>query len=247
MPDVKILADAKELAKAAAELFIQIVGSTVAQKGTCRVVLAGGSTPQALYSLLASEPYSEQVAWDRLHIFFGDERCMPPDYPDSNYRKAYQSLIRNVPLLPENIHRIPAELEPERAAERYEEKLLAYFSSQIDPTEREAASFDLVLLGMGDDGHTASLFPGTPVIHEDTRWVAAQYVDKLGAWRITLTPAILNRSAHILFLVSGAGKSDTLQHVIYGSYQPERYPAQIIQPDSGSVIWLVDEAAASLF
>lgn len=247
MPDVKILADANELAKAAAEIFIQIVGSTVAEKGTCRVVLAGGSTPQALYSLLASEPYSEQVAWDRLHIFFGDERCMPPDYPDSNYRKAYQSLIRNVPLLPENIHRIPAELEPERAAERYEEKLLAYFSSQIDPTEREAASFDLVLLGMGDDGHTASLFPGTPAIHEDTRWVAAQYVDKLGAWRITLTPAILNRSAHVLFLVSGAGKSDTLQHVIYGSYQPERYPAQIIQPDGGSVTWLVDEAAASLF
>jgi 6-phosphogluconolactonase len=219
----------------------------VAEKGVCRVVLAGGSTPQALYTLLAAEPFREQVAWDKLHIFFGDERCVPLDHPESNYRKAHLSFISQVPLLPENIYRIPSELEPERAAETYEERLLAYFSSQIDLDAQEPASFDLVLLGMGDDGHTASLFPGTPAIHEDTRWVAAHYIDKLAAWRITLTPALLNRAMHVLFLVSGNAKSYTLQRVLYGSYQPERYPAQIIQPTKGRLTWLVDEAAAALF
>jgi 6-phosphogluconolactonase len=247
MPDVRIFSDHEALATAAADLFVETTASVVAEQGSCRVVLAGGSTPLALYNLLSSEPYSEQIAWDRLHIFFGDERSVPPDHPESNYRKAHQSLISRVPLLPENIHRIPAELSPERAADVYEEKLLAYFSSQIDTSENGSPSFDLVLLGMGDDGHTASLFPGSPAIREESRWVAAYYVDKLAAWRITLTPAILNRAGRVLFLVAGAGKRDTLQRVIYGSYQPERYPAQIIQPGDNRLTWLVDEAAASLF
>ena len=247
MPDLKIFADSTALAKAAADFFLQAAKEAVLAKGIFRVVLAGGTTPLSLYKLLASEPYSEQVAWDLVHVFFGDERCVPLDHPESNYRKAQQTLLGSVPLLPENIHRIPSELEPERAAETYEEKLLAYFSSQIDLGERQSASFDLVLLGMGDDGHTASLFPGTQAVHEETRWVAAQYIDKLAAWRITLTPAILNQARQVVFMVSGANKSYTLQRVLYGAYQPDRYPAQIIQPGDGRLTWLVDEAAASLF
>jgi 6-phosphogluconolactonase len=200
-----------------------------------------------LYKLFASEPYSEQVNWSKVHLFWGDERCVPHDHPESNYQKVQQNLLSAVPILPENVHRIPAELEPERAAETYEEKLLVYFSALSDSGDRQAASFDLVLLGMGDDGHTASIFPGSAAVHEQTRWVIAQYVDKLAAWRITLTPAILNRAESILFLVSGTGKSYTLQRVVYGSFQPERYPAQAIQAGNGKVVWLVDEAAASLF
>ena len=200
-----------------------------------------------LYNLLASEPFSERVDWSLTHIFWGDERCVPPDNPESNYLKAKQTLLDNVPVPEENVHRIPAEMNPEQAAEAYEEVLLRYFSALPNQDESSQASFDLVLLGMGEDGHTASLFPGTRAIHEEQRWVAAQYIDKLAAWRITLTPPILNRAAQVIFLVSGAGKSYTLQRVIYGSFQPERYPAQIIRPSNGNLQWLVDEAAASLF
>ena len=172
MPDVRIFADSTALAKAAAELFIETTANAIASQGLCRVVLAGGSTPQALYTLLATEPYSARIAWDKIHIFFGDERCVPSEHPDSNYRKAKESLLTRVPLLPEHIYRIPTELDPEAAAQSYEETLLAYFSSRLDQPFRDAASFDLLLLGMGDDGHTASLFPGTPAIHEAARWVA---------------------------------------------------------------------------
>lgn len=247
MPDVQIFPDTDALARAAAERVAQAARDAVEARNVFRLVLAGGSTPQALYALLASDEYRDAIAWEKVHIFFGDERCVPPDHPDSNYRKAHTAFISQVPLLPENIHRIPCELEPERAAERYEETLLVYFSSQLDPEGCQSASFDLVLLGMGDDGHTASLFPGLPAVHETARWVRAQYVDKLAAWRVTLTPAILNRAQQILFLVSGNAKSDTLQRVIYGAHQPDRYPAQIIQPVDGRLTWMVDEAAAALF
>jgi 6-phosphogluconolactonase len=172
---------------------------------------------------------------------------VPPDHPESNYLKAKQTLLDQIPVPDENIHRILAERSPEQAAEDYEETLLGFFSALADEEERTQASFNLVLLGMGDDGHTASLFPGTNVVHEDTRWVRALYVDKLAAWRVTLTPALLNRAQQVIFLVSGSGKSYTLQRVIYGSYQPDRYPAQVIRPKSGQVMWMVDEAAASLF
>jgi 6-phosphogluconolactonase len=226
---------------------VNIANTATQAHGIFSVALSGGSTPQQLYHLLASEPLSEQVDWSKTHIFWGDERCVPPDHPDSNFMKAQQVLLNHIPIPEENIHRILAELPPEQAAEAYEETLLRFFSSLADETERSQAGFDLVLLGMGDDGHTASLFPGTDVIHEETRWARALYVDKLAAWRITLTPAILNRSRQILFLVSGAGKSYTLQRVLYGSYQPDRFPAQVIRAGSGNLTWLVDEAAAALF
>jgi 6-phosphogluconolactonase len=247
MNNIEILPDADQLAKTAVKHFIHIAQQSIENHGLFSVVLSGGSTPQSLYSLLASEPYSEQVDWSRTHFFWGDERCVPPDHTDSNYFKAWTSFLSHIPVPQENIHRIPAEIKPELAAEQYEEQMLQFFSALVTEEQRTHARFDLVLLGMGDDGHTASLFPGTPAVQEETRWVAAQYVDKLAAWRITLTPAILNRAANIIFLVSGEGKSWPLQKVIYGSYQPDRFPAQVIKPTGGSLLWLVDEPAASLF
>ncbi len=245
MPNVKIYPDVQQLSLAAAEHFIQVANNAVLAHNVFTVALSGGSTPQHLFNLLASEPFSEQVDWSKTQIFWGDERCVPPDSPESNYGKAKAILLDNVPIPPDNVHRILGELVPERAAEAYEETLLQFFSALQGEEERVHARFDLVLLGMGDDGHTASLFPGTPAVDEQTRWVVAQYIDKLAAWRVTLTPAILNRAENIVFLVAGQGKSNTLERVVYGSFQPERYPAQIIQPDSGVLLWMVDEAAAA--
>jgi 6-phosphogluconolactonase len=244
---VKIFPDSATLARAAAEQFIKIANNATQAHGIFSVALSGGSTPQQLYSLLGSEPFSEQVDWSKTHFFWGDERCVPPNKPDSNFLKAQQVLLSHIPIPEENIHRILAEMAPEQAAEQYEETLLRFFSSLTDEEERTQASFDLILLGMGDDGHTASLFPGTDVVNEERRWVRALYVDKLAAWRVTLTPTILDRARHILFLVSGAGKSYTLQRVLYGSYHPDRYPAQVIRADHGELLWMVDEAAAALF
>ncbi len=248
MANVQIYPNMDALARSAAELFISLANTVIEKRNLFSIALSGGSTPQSLYALLASAAYRKQVDWSKVQVFWGDERYVPADHPDSNYLKAQQTLLSKIPIPTENIHRVPTELTPpERAAEAYEEELLAYFSACPDEQERNQASFDLVLLGMGDDGHTASLFPGSPAIREQTRWVAAQYVDKLAAWQITLTPAILNRASNILFIISGSDKSTTLQRVVYGSYQPERYPAQIIQPTDGNLVWMVDEDAAMLF
>jgi 6-phosphogluconolactonase len=247
MATVQIFPDAQFLARAAAEHVIQVANEAVRERGLFSIVLSGGSTPQMLYHLLSTEPYSESIDWSKMHVFWGDERSVPPDSPESNYGRAKAVMLDALPVLPENIHRVHTEFKPEQAAAAYEETLLEFFSSLPSLRERGQAGFDLVLLGMGEDGHTASLFPGTPAVEEKTRWVMAQYVDKLAAWRITLTPALLNRAKKILFLVSGAGKSQVLQKVVYGSYQPERYPAQVIQPEEGDLVWLVDEDAAAQF
>jgi 6-phosphogluconolactonase len=246
MANVIIHPDPERLALAAAEQFIELSAQAILARGLFSVTLSGGSTPLRLYRLLASEPFSERVDWSRVHFFWGDERCVPTDHPDSNYLRAHTVFLSQVPVPEENIHRIAAELKPEQAAEAYEEQLLRFFSTLPNEEERAQARFDLVLLGMGDDGHTASLFPGSAVVMEDTRWVRANYVDSLAAWRITLTPAILNRAGQVIFLVAGSGKSWTLQKVVYGAYQPERYPAQVIRPVNGNLLWLVDEAAAAL-
>lgn len=247
MTTVQIYPDAQRLAQAAAERFVEIAENTIRTHGAFSVALSGGSTPQSLYHILATEPYSERIDWANVQVFWGDERCVPPDHPDSNYLHAKETLLDHVPIPEANIHRIQGELPPEQAADAYEETLLRYFSALKSDEERDNARFDLALLGMGDDGHTASLFPGTAAIHENTRWVTALYVDKLATWRVTLTPAILNRAANIIFLVSGQAKSYTLEKVIYGSYQPDRYPSQVIHPEEGTLAWMIDEGAASLF
>ncbi len=243
MPKVQIFPDVEFLALAAADHFISAAASAIQAKGSFTVALSGGSTPMSLYRLLASEPFSEQVNWTRVHLFWGDERCVPPDHPDSNFYRAQTALINHVPIPEENIHRIQAENPPRQAAELYEQSLRDFF----DSAETSPKAFDLLLLGMGDDGHTASIFPGTSAVREKESWVTALYVDRVGAWRITLTPVILNRSNQALFLVAGGGKNWTLQKVLYGTYQPDRYPAQLIKPSGEEPQWFVDEAAASFY
>jgi 6-phosphogluconolactonase len=243
LPKVKIFPDVEFLALAAADHFIAAAADAIQSHGMFSVALSGGSTPQSLYRILASEPFSEKLDWSRIHLFWGDERCVPPDHPDSNYFRAQKTLLANIPVPEENIHRIKAELPPKEAAQSYEGILRQFFSPE--PGQNSNTSFDLTLLGMGDDGHTASIFPGTRAVHEEENWVSALYVDQVGGWRITLTPVILNQSRQALFLVAGSAKNWTLQKVLYGTYQPDRYPAQLIKPSGEEPLWLVDEAAAS--
>jgi 6-phosphogluconolactonase len=244
--NLQIFPDVSFLARSAAETFIQFAVDSIQDHGFFTVVLSGGSTPLSMYQVLASEPFSERVDWSKVHFFWGDERCVPPDHLDSNYFRASTNFLTLVPVPEGNIHRIKAELEPHQAAQLYEDEIQLFFSSFADEQYQKKASFDLVLLGLGEDGHTASLFPGTSVINEEVRWVQAVYVDSVGMWRITLTPPLINRANRVLFLVAGSSKSWSLQRVIYGAYQPDRFPAQLIKPDPGKILWLVDEAAAAL-
>jgi len=239
---IEKFADGKELAKAAAHRFAAIIRAALAERGQAAVALAGGSTPTDTYREIAAGSSENPLAWDHVHIFWGDERCVPPDHSDSNYRMAREALLQRVPLPVANVHRIHGEAGPQLAADSYERKLRGFFS------ERKA-NFDLVFLGLGDDGHTASLFPSTAVVKLAAqgrldRWAAASYVERLAAWRITLTPAVINNAAEIIFLVAGRGKAEVLKRVLHGPYNPEELPAQLIQPRCGPLIWMVDEAAA---
>ena len=230
--------DADHLARAAAEHFATLAAEAIAARGQFTVALSGGSTPRAAYALLAAE----EVDWPRVHVFWGDERCVPPDHLDSNYRLAREALLDHVPLPAGNVHRIRGEINPEQAAADYERTLRSFFARR---PEEPTARFDLILLGMGEDGHTASLFPGTAALHEQTRWVLAHYVDKLRAWRVTLTPVVINAAAQVTFIVAGAGKADQLRQVLAGPYQPDALPAQIVRPTDGRLLWLTDEAVVA--
>lgn len=239
---VRIHPDSAGLALAAAEHFVSLAGEAIAARGRFVVALAGGSTPRASYVILASDEFAARVDWSRVHIFWGDERCVPPDHPDSNFRMAREALLDHVPIPSGNVFRMQGELDPVQAAAEYQQALQKFFATASVDTQ----SFDLVLLGMGGDGHTASLFPGTPAIGEQTRWVVAHFVDKLEAWRITLTPAIINTAANVAFIVSGPDKAERLRQVLTGPYQPCVLPAQVIRPDRGQLQWLVDASAAGL-
>jgi 6-phosphogluconolactonase len=242
-PEVKILADLEQVSRRAAEEFVQQANQAVHTKRFFTVALSGGSTPQRLYSLLANgaEPFRAQVPWDKIHFFWADERHVPPVHPDSNYRLASEMMLSKVPVPPEHVHRVQAEnSSADTAAQAYEQELREFFHLE----EGQQPRFDLVLLGMGPDGHTASLFPGTDVLRETKRLVAAPWVEKLHTYRISLTPPALNSAALIIFLVSGKEKAGALRSVLKGDYQPERFPAQLIHPISGRLLWLVDQAAA---
>jgi len=244
MSELKVYPDAKDLAQAAAEHFAARAEVAVASRGRFAVALSGGSTPRATYALLTNPEFVTRVNWPRVHVFWGDERCVPPDHPDSNYSMARQTVLDHVPIPAENIHRVRGEIDPERAADGYERTLRDFFAAR--PGETEAAPrFDLILLGMGGDGHTASLFPGTAAIHEETRWVVAHFVDKLNAWRVTLTPVVINAAAQVTFLVVGAGKAEQLREVLTGPLQPDLLPSQIVKPADGHLLWLLDAAAAA--
>jgi len=241
-PQVVVKGNLQEVSREAAELFARLAAESVASNGRFSVALSGGSTPIALYRLLAEPPFSRTIDWPHVHFFWGDERFVPADHPESNYRLARETLISRVPIPAENVHPVPTEgNDPEAAAARYQETLRRFF---VLP-EGEAPRFDLVLLGLGADGHTASLFPQSPALNEQSL-VAATYISKLDAWRLTLTPSVLNRARHVLFLVCGSEKASALRQALQGPYDPQRSPAQLIRPQEGDVTWLVDEAAASL-
>jgi len=227
------------LMEAAAEGFVGAAAAAVRARGRFAVALAGGATPRRLYALLASPPYASRVDWARVHVFWGDERCVPPDDPMSNYRMACVALLAHVPLPAENVHRIRGEDDPDAAAAAYERELREAFAGP------PVARFDLVLLGMGGNGHTASLFPGGAAIHETERWVMADYVAEMSMWRVTLTPVVINAAAEVVFLVSGPEKAATLKRVLEGPYQPDALPAQVVAPAAGRLRWLVDTAAAA--
>ena len=237
--DIRILENAEEVAHAAADSFTDIAGAVISAEGRFSVALAGGSTPRRTYELLASPEYRNRIAWQQVHIFFGDERCVPSTHADSNYRMAYEALLSRLPIPEQNVHRMIGEGDAHANASLYESELQTFFDDAPWPR------FNLVLLGMGDDGHTASLFPGTDALNETKAWVVANWVEKLKTYRITLTAPAINHAANIIFLVAGAGKVQPLAEVLRGPRDPLRLPAQLIQPVDGSLLWLVDKAAAA--
>ena len=242
--EIRILADSAAIAKRAAQDFVQAAASAVREKNAFQVALAGGSTPKALYSLLVNDPaLRSQVPWDKMHLFFGDERHVPPDHPDSNFRMASEIMISKSPLKPEQVTRIKGEYpDAEQAALEYEKTLREYFKLKDGDYPR----FDLVLAGMGSEGHTLSLFPGTKALHADGRIAVRNWVGKLGTDRITLTAPAANNAAEILFMLTGADKAPALKSVLEGPFEPDQLPSQSLQPKNGKLLWLVDSAAGSL-
>jgi len=241
--DVVIFPDAASLTRRAADEFLKSVNEAVAEKGSFTVALAGGSTPKALYSLLTEDSaYSSKIPWQKTHFFFGDERNAPPDSSESNFHMANQTLFSKGVVKPEQITRIRGEYaDTEKAALEYEQALRAYFKLR----DGEYPRFDLVLLGMGEEGHTLSLFPGTKALHATNRIVVRNWVGKLYTERITLTVPAANQAKRIMFSVTREDKALALKAVLEGPYEPEQLPAQFMQPVNGTLLWLVDQAAGS--
>jgi 6-phosphogluconolactonase len=242
--NVRVVDDADTLAAAAAEVFIASAKRSVAHKGSFTVVLSGGSTPKALYALLAEDSaYRAQVPWQQTYFFFGDERHVPPDHSDSNYHTANEAMLSKVSINANQVFRMKGEYSnASHAAAEYEQDLRNFFhlsTGMLPP-------FDLVMLGMGPDGHTASLFPGTKALQENERLVTCNWVGKFYTHRITLTAPVLNNAASVLFLVHGQDKKEALKAVLEGPYEPDQLPSQLIKPKNGTVLWLVSQAAATL-
>jgi 6-phosphogluconolactonase len=239
MADITVYPDHLSLVDGAAALIAGLAVESIAAHGRFTIALSGGSTPRPIYARLAAADHAEHIDWGKVHAFFSDERCVPPEDAASNYHMARAALLDHVPLPPGNIHRLRGEDDPAQAALAYEQDLQGLFRTSMVP------AFDLICLGMGDDGHTASLFPGTAALREHERWVVAQYVAVALAWRVTFTAMLINAARHVVFLVEGAGKSETLWRVLAGPYRPDVLPAQLIQPLNGQTHWLVDAAAAT--
>lgn len=244
MATIEVSRDPAALALAVARHVVARASAAIAARGRFLLVLAGGSTPRAAYAALASDEFAPGIEWPRVHVLWGDERCVLPDDPRSNYRMAREALLDRVPVPPGNIYRMRGEDEPAAAAAHYERVLRELLGSD-GPDAPPRMGPDLVLLGMGDDGHTASLFPGRAAVHERARWAAADFIEAVGMWRVTLTPVVINAARAVSFVVSGAAKAERLHDVLEGPRAPERLPAQVIRPTRGHLTWLVDEAAAS--
>jgi len=236
--EVKIVPDNATLGRVAAQEFHHLAEAAIRERGRFSVALSGGNTPRTVYSLLAEE--HKDLHWDKIHVFFGDERPVPPDHPDSNFRMASESLLSKVPIPDKNVHRIRAELDPEAAAKNYDHQLAAFFHL----IDHDWPRFDLIFLGLGDDGHTVSLFPGSSALSNVSERVAANWVEKLQTFRITFTYPVLNHAAEVIFLVAGESKAEILSAVLRPG--AKNYPAQGVQPANGRLLWLSDEAAGKL-
>jgi 6-phosphogluconolactonase len=236
-PEIRVLPTPEGLAREAAERVVTLAEEAIELRGWFSIALSGGSTPRALYTLLASDEFRKQIEWTKVEIFFGDERCVPPDDEQSNYHMAREAMLSKVPIPGDNVYRMRGEIDPNEAAKEYGEMLKEKFGDR---------GLDLVLLGMGDDGHTASLFPHTQALHETKHRCVANHVEKLNTWRITLTAPFINRSHHVMALVSGAAKAARVSEVLEGPRDPERLPIQLIQPTDGQMTWLLDSAAAGM-
>ena len=240
-PEIVISRDAAALADEAARRFVAAARAAVAARGRFTVALSGGSTPRALFRLLAAAPYNEQVDWARVHVYWGDERTVPPGDEQSNYRMARENLLSRVPIPEAQVHRIVAENpDPEAAADAYATTLRQTFAL----ADGEFPRFDLIHLGLGTEGHTASLFPGSPALAERSRSIAAPWVEKLGSFRITLTPPTINAAREVQFLAAGAEKAAIVRAILRDPKNPDELPAQIVAPAGGRLVWLLDEAAA---
>lgn len=236
--------DPEMLARETAQHFVEGIRSAAATRGVARLAISGGTTPKRVFALLADEKelFRAAIPWDKLRLFWVDERCVPPDHPDSNYGAARELLLTRVPLRPEHVVRIEGELDPEEAAAKYEAAIRGHFRLE----GAEVPIFDMVQLGMGDDGHTASLFPHTEALQEMMRVAVANHVpQQKQSWRVTLTWPVINAGRDVFFLIDGAKKADPVGLVLTGPYDPETLPSQLIQPQNGRLLFLLDHAAAA--
>ena len=242
---VHIYDDVADAVHAAAQCWVALAAQAITARGEFHVALSGGTTPRALYECLASAEFATQIAWQHVHIWFGDERTVPPQHPDSNYRMAHDALLRHVPVLPTHIHRMQGELgNVHDAARAYQTQLMAHLPLSNSAKATGVPQFDLMLLGLGPDGHVASLFPGTPILTEHEQWVAAVFVEKLNTWRISLTLPVIDNAKYIMLLVAGASKADIIGEIFSAPLKTGgRYPVEMIH--SGVIMnWYLDAAAA---
>lgn len=242
--EYRVFEEQQALARATAQHFVDGIRAAVAARGVARIAISGGSTPKQVFALLAdeTEPYRAAIPWERLRLFWVDERCVPPEHPDSNYGAARELLLSRVPVKPEHVVRIEGELDPEEAAAKYESAIRGQFRLE----GAEVPIFDVVQLGMGDDGHTASLFPHTEALGEMMRVAVANHVpQQKQSWRVTLTWPVINAGREVFFLIDGAKKADPVGRVLTGPYDPETLPSQLIQPQNGRLLFLLDRAAAA--
>ncbi len=241
--DIVVARDIEDLCERAAERVARSITDRVQAMGRATLVLSGGATPRRLYERLATETYGLAIPWGQVYLFWGDERCVPPDHPDSNYKMAYDALISKVSIPKENIYRMPAERSDHmEAALEYEKTLRTFFGLSGEGWPR----FDTCLLGIGSDGHTASLFPGSPALAEKKQWVAAAYIEKLKVYRLTLTPPVFNCSAQVIFLVAGKEKAPVMKELFIVDHCSNRFPFQEIRPHEGKLIFFLDQASSSL-
>jgi 6-phosphogluconolactonase len=237
IPEIKVMRDLPGVARETADRIVEQAGKMIALQGKFSLALSGGSTPKALYSLLSGDDYRDKIDWASVHLYFGDERCVPPDSAESNYRMARETLLDRAPIPPANVHRIRGEIDPHEAAKEYGELLKADFGD---------GGIDLTLLGMGDDGHTASLFPHTEALKESKHRCAANWVEKMKTWRVTMTYPFLNRSESVIIMVAGASKASRVEEILQGPRDSDRLPIQGIAPQSGKLTWILDAAAAAM-